>query len=417
MRTCFLVAVGNELLDGRAKDTNSDFIADRLAALGIKVAMRLIVGDETQGLRETLNWAAKGSDLLIVTGGLGPTSDDITREAMAESLRLSLRRDPKIVRKLKSIFEKMGRDMPPSNLKQADIIEGASALQARLGTAPGQVIEHEGGLIILLPGVPREMRDMMDSDVIPMIRSRFKTKESFASVSFKIAGKPESEVGELVDDTLSGSDGVEVSYRAQPGLIEVRLEAWEGEKGRLRKAEERVREVLYPWLVAEGDESLEGNLGKELRRRGLTLAVAESCTGGMVGERITRVPGSSDYFLGGVISYSYSIKENLLGVDGLLLREKGAVCPEVAEAMARGVRSRLSSCLGISVIGVAGPGSGGERKPLGSVALGLSSREDTLSWKYRLPGDRDMVREVATSILLAITYFYIRGDGKVNIRE
>jgi nicotinamide-nucleotide amidase len=163
-------------------------------------------------------------------------------------------------------------------------------------------------------------------------------------------------------------------------------------------------------LVAEGDETLEGNLGDELRSRSLTLAVAESCTGGMVGERITRIPGSSDYFLGGVVAYSYAIKERLLGVDKGLLEEKGAVCEEVAEAMASGVKRLFSADIGLAVTGVAGPGTGDEKEPVGSVAFGLASARESTGWKYMLPGNRDMVRRVATTVLLAIAHFYLHGE-------
>jgi nicotinamide-nucleotide amidase len=179
----------------------------------------------------------------------------------------------------------------------------------------------------------------------------------------------------------------------------------------MAEASGRVREALKSWLVAEGDATLEGNLGRELRSRGLSLAVAESATGGMVGERITRVPGSSDYFKGGVIAYTYEVKEALLGVPGELLREKGAVNEEVAVAMARGARDRLKAGIGVAVTGVAGPGSGGEKQPVGTIAFGIVHREGASSWIYRLPGNREMVREAAATVTLALTYFFLRGEG------
>jgi len=407
--TCSLVAVGHELLDGRISDTNSDFIADALASLGIKVGLRIIVDDDLEDLRSTLNWAAVRSDLIIVTGGLGPTHDDITREAAAEAFQLPLHRDPEIEEAVRGLFRHMDREMPPSNLKQADLMEGAAPITARLGTAPGQILEREGKIIVLLPGVPREMKDMMANDVVPMLKEKLSIERTRKTLSFTVAARPESEVAETVSPALAQFNDVSVSYRAQPGEIEVRLEEWEKEGGNLARAAEVLKEVLGPWLVAEGDETLEGNLGGELRSRSLTLAVAESCTGGMVGERITRIPGSSDYFLGGVVAYSYAVKERLLQVEKGLLEEKGAVCEEVAEAMARGVKQLFSSDIGLAVTGVAGPGTGNEKEPAGSVAFGLASSQESLAWKFMLPGNRDMVRRVATTVLLAITHFYLQG--------
>jgi len=408
MYTCCLVAVGHELLDGRITDTNSDFIAGKLASLGIRVGMRVIVDDDLEELSSTLAWAAARSDLVVVTGGLGPTEDDITREAAAEAFQLSLRRDPEIGAALAGLFRRMGRDMPASNLKQADLLEGAVPIKARMGTAPGQILEIGGKIIVFLPGVPREMKDMMIGDVIPMLKEKLCIERTRETLTFIVAARPESEVAETVSPAMAQFEDVSVSYRAQPGEIEVRLES-RGDGGILTAAARRLREVLGPWLVAEGEETLEGNLGRELRARGLKLAVAESCTGGMVGERITRVPGSSDYFLGGVVTYSYAAKERLLRVKRSLLEEKGAACEEVAEAMAGGVRELFSSDIGLSVTGVAGPGSGREKDPVGSVAFGLASQAECLSWKFMLPGNRDMVRRVATTALLAMAYFYLRG--------
>jgi nicotinamide-nucleotide amidase len=412
---CSLVSVGDELLDGRVTDTNSDYITDKLSPLGLEVNLRIVVRDDLEDLRRTLSWVISVSDVVIVTGGLGPTDDDITREAMTDVLDLPLERNKQAEDIIRSLFERMGREMPQSNLKQADLLSGAIPLTARLGTAPGQWIEYRGKYIILMPGVPREMRDMMTGDVLPRLQQYLPLGEAKNTHSFHVAAKPESEVAEMVQEALSGRSDTNVSYRAQPGHIEVRLSTWSG-RGVLDEAVVCIREILGPWLVAEGDATLEGNLGRELRSRGLTLAAAESCTGGMIGERITRLSGSSDYFKGGIVAYSYDVKEKLLGIPEDILKSKGSVCEEVAEAMAKNVRERFSSHLGISVTGVAGPGTGGEKEPVGTVAFGLADREGVHSWKYRLPGNRDMVRQVAATIILAVTYFYVKGDGKVNVR-
>lgn len=413
MKRCALLAVGDEILDGRITDTNSDFISSRLLPLGWKVVLRAAVGDDLETLSSTIAFALEACDLLVVTGGLGPTGDDLTREAVALTLGRELERDPEVEERLRVFFASMGREMSPSNARQADRVKGAEWLAARLGTAPGQWIEEAGRVIVLLPGVPREMRDMLDGDVLPRLRERFPGGESAVAV-LRVAARPESEVGEVVGKDLTGLEGLRVSYRALTGQVEVRLVA--EEPGLVEEGRRRVRESLGHWIVAEGEETLEGNLGRELRERGLTLALAESCTGGMVGERITAVPGSSDYFRGGVVAYSYQAKERLLGVDTTLLRELGAVNEVVAEAMARGVRERLGADLGLSVTGVAGPGQGGEREPVGTVALGMADAGGAVAFRYRLPGNREMVRIFATNIALALAYFRVRGVEVEGLR-
>ena len=415
MYGCSLIAVGDELLDGRVKDTNSDFIAESIDSLGLQVVLRVLVGDDPAHIKGALSLALGVSVVVIVTGGLGPTEDDLTREAVAEALGLPLRRDGGLEDGLRAFFASMGREMSPTNLKQADLIGGAVPIPARLGTAPGQWIEHAGRVIVLVPGVPREMRDMIEHEVLPRLGAHFSLRKSGERLTLLVAARPESELSEQVQRALAGVTGVGVSYRAMMAQIEVRLSSREG-GGVLREAEARVREALGPWVVGEGEETLEGNLGRELRSRGMTMAVAESCTGGMVGERITSVSGSSDYFRGGVVAYTYGAKERMLGVDRALLETKGAVNGEVAEAMAMGVRERFSSHIGISVTGVAGPESGGEDEPVGTCAFGLDAADTTLSWKYRFPGDREMVRQFATTVALTIAYFYVRGEDVVNVR-
>lgn len=416
MYTCSILAVGDELLDGRVADTNSDFMTEALASIGLPVRLRVIVGDGLREISAAVSWLMTLSDAVIVSGGLGPTSDDLTREAVAESLGLSLVRDAGLEEKQRAFFAAMGREMSPTNLKQADLIAGADPLGPRLGTAPGQWIEEEGVVIALVPGVPREMREMVEVDVIPRLSSRFSLRGGERAVSLLVAAKPESEVAESVDGAVSGYEGISVSYRAMLGQIEVRISAREEGRGGLEEAAERARRALGPWVVAEGGESLEGNLGEELRRRGLTLAAAESCTGGMVGERITRVPGSSAYFQGGVVAYTHAAKVSMLGIDAGVLEKKGAVNEEVAEAMARGVRERLRADIGMAVTGLAGPDDGGEGEAVGTVVFAISGPAGTFAWKYRLPGDRDMVRQFAATALLAIALFYVRGEGEASVR-
>jgi nicotinamide-nucleotide amidase len=412
---CALLAVGDELLDGRVSDTNSDFIIDRFEPLGLEVVLRINVGDDQANIGHALSLCMNLADVVVITGGLGPTGDDLTREAVAESLRLPLRRDGRLEERLRGLFAAMGREMSDTNLKQADLIAGAVPIDARLGTAPGQWIEAGGRLVFLVPGVPREMRDMIEGDVIPLLSQRYVLEEKGRKKTFLVAAIPESELAEQVEKALSGLGGLKVAYRAMLGQIEVKLSAPYGHPG-FEEAEERVRAALGAWVVGEGGETLEGNLGEALRGRALTLAVAESLTGGMVGERITRVPGSSEYFYGSLVAYTYNAKVGLLGVDAGVLRDRGAVNEEVAQAMARGARERFSSHLGIALSGVAGPDSGGEAEPPGTVAFGLADETGTYGWKYRLPGDREMVRQFATTVMLTIALLYVRGEDFTHVR-
>lgn len=415
MFDCSLLAVGDELLDGRTVETNSDFITSKLGPVGARVVMRIIAGDDMGVIAKALALALEISHAVIVTGGLGPTGDDLTREAVAEALGLPLRRDLLLEERQRKFFAAMGREMSPTNLKQADLVGGAVPIAARLGTAPGQWLESEGRVVVLIPGVPREMRDMIEGDVIPMLSRHFGLQEAGRASTLLVAARPESELAEQVEGALAGMAGIGVAFRAMMGQIEVKLSAREAAAD-LDTAEKRVRAALGPWVVAEGRETLEGNLGVELRSRGLTLAVAESLTGGMVGETITAEPGSSDYFRGGIVAYDFETKERMLGVDGGLLRARGAVNEEVAKAMARGVRERLSSDLGIALTGVAGPEAGGEAEPPGTVAFALADGETALGWKYRLPGDREMVRRFATTVMLTIALLYLRGEDVSHVR-
>ncbi len=415
MNTCSLLAIGDELLDGRTKDTNSDFITERLHDLGVLVPIRIVVGDDKGLIGGALKLALELSEAVILTGGLGPTGDDLTREAVAEALGISLRRENSLADSLRGFFAAMGREMSHTNLKQADLLEGAVPIIARLGTAPGQWVERDGKIVILVPGVPREMRDMIEGDVMPLLAERFQAGHKGVTVNLIVAARPESELAEVVEGALPGMQGIRVSYRAMMGQIEIKLSA-EDDLVLLKEAEDKVRAVLGPWIVAEGKETLEGNLGRELRARGLTLSVAESLTGGMVGEKITSVPGSSDYFKGGVVAYTYEAKSGLLGVESGLLNSRGAVCEEVARAMAEGVRERLASNIGIALTGIAGPDSGGESEPAGTVVFGLSDEAGSYAWKYRLPGDRELVRQFASTVLLTIAYLHVRGEDLPHVR-
>lgn len=402
-----VLLVGDELVEGRVEDSNLPFLRDVLEDMGMELSMAIYVRDEKDDISRGLALGMEISEVVITAGGLGPTEDDLTAEAVAEALGRRLVRNHEAAERIESLFRRMGREMPPSNLKQADLVEGAVPIYSGHGTAPGQFLEIGEKRLILLPGVPSELRDMVHGEVVPRLAPFLAAKErkGLAKKVIRIAGKPESEVADVVTGAASRFPGVKVTYRATPGVIEVTLKAEEELPEGLM---EEIRKELGDFIVSEEGKSLEEALGEMLRDRGMTLSVAESCTGGLLGERITRVPGSSDYFLGGVVSYSYRAKSDVLGVPGELLKAKGAVNEEVALHMAKGARRLFGSDFALSVTGVAGPGTGGESEPVGTVVTGMATPGGEWAFRYRLPGERELVRQAASSIALASLLFHLR---------
>ena len=399
--------VGDELVEGRVQDANLPFLRETFEDLGMELALVLYVRDEMEDLVRCVEVGLELSDVVVAAGGLGPTEDDLTAEAVARALGRRLVRNQEVAERIQSLFRGLGRDMPLSNLKQADLVEGAEALYSGHGTAPGQYLEMGGKRLILLPGVPSELREMVRGEVVPRLAhcQSGEAGKDMARRVLRVVGKPESEVAALVSGAVESFPGVKVAYRATPGVIEITLRA-EGEVP--EKLLKEIRKLLGDFIFTEEGEALEEVLGRLLREKGLTLAVAESCTGGLLGERITRVPGSSDYFLGGVVSYTYRAKSEILGVPSSLLEERGAVNEEVAVRMARGARELFGSDLALSVTGVAGPGTGGEKEPVGTVVTGMVTPGGEGAFRYRLPGERDLVRQAASSISLASLLFYLR---------
>jgi nicotinamide-nucleotide amidase len=409
-----LVCVGDELLSGRISDTNSSFIRDRLAPLGWGVAAVMTVGDSIPDISSVLRCALQLGELVIVTGGLGPTSDDITREATADALGRGLVTEESIVQRLRERFAHMGFEMPESNLRQAQVLEGTTSIIEGKGTAPGLEIDDAGRRIILLPGVPAEMHDMMDRRVIPDLRSAAAGTERAGRI-VKLFGQTEALVGETVDSFLPEDGSVQAAYLVNSGLIEVHLKT-EGEDREpletlLDGVVARIRERMGPSVVTEDDRDLPTVAGELLKRRGLTLSAAESCTGGMLGEFITQVPGSSAWFKGGVVSYAVPVKESVLGVAHDLIEREGVVSEAVAAAMARGARKLLASDLALGITGIAGPEGGSEEVPVGTVCLGLAAPEGEFTRRVRLPGDRELIRRIASNAALFMLATYLSGGG------
>lgn len=399
-----IVAIGSELLTAFKQDTNSLFLTGKLNELGVNVDFKTVVGDRRSDLVSAIRIALGRADIIILMGGLGPTEDDLTREATAEALGVEIHRDPEIVAWLYARFVSRRIKMAENNLKQADVIAGAEVLKNPRGSAPGQFLqtEFEGKkrIVLLLPGPPREIHPMFEEQCMERLRAVL-PEQHIATRLLKIALIPESEADRRAAPIYTRYPDIETTILATRGEIHFHLRA---QAAALADAQRKV-DALAGQLEDEFDEtlfstrgeSLEQIVGYFLQMRGATLAVAESCTGGMVSQRITSVPGSSRYFLGGAVVYDNSLKSSLADVPPLMIAEHGAVSREVAVALAEGIRKRCKSSLGVGVTGIAGPGGGTPEKPVGLVFHAVSDGKATDVVERRFPGDRDLIRQWATT--------------------
>jgi len=409
-----VLTVGDELLSGEITDSNFPAIASAVTSLGFVVSEQRTVGDDTERIAGTINDLSRYSDALIITGGLGPTSDDVMRESvsLATGRELELREDLADV--IRGFFKSLNRKMTEENMRQAYLPKGGRPIPPAGGTAPGFVLEDEA-LIFVLPGVPREMQAMLKSDVLPELERVFRGGGVSVTRRIMTFGLGESEVASLVGD-LIGKGPVEYAFLALAGPISVKLTAsapTAKEASRLIDEEqEKVQERLRSLIYSTDDRTMEEVVGGLLRESSMTVAVAESCTGGLVCGRITNVPGSSDYFLGGVVSYGIGSKKSILGIPDEALLE-GAVSKPVAEALAKAVRQLFRSDLGVGVTGVAGPGSGDESRPVGTVCLGLAHSNGVESFEVLLPGNRSLIRSIASIGALNAVRLHIQGRNRL----
>ncbi len=399
-----IIAVGSELLTPDHLDTNSLFLTDRLNDAGFEVQLKTVVGDKASDIAGVVRAALARSKVVILCGGLGPTEDDLTRKAVAEALKRPLSIDSDILEALRRRFASRGYSMPSINERQAEVIQGAEILPNPFGTAPGMWIEEDGTCIALLPGPPRELKAMVDASVLPRLHPLGRGRK-LAKRTFHITGMTESEVDSLAAPIYRAYPKVQTTILASTGHIALQLYRWvepEESPSDFEELGSKIQEALGDAVFSSMGEALEQVIAGLLRASGRTLSVAESCTSGMLGARITRVSGSSDYFLGGVLCYSNEAKMNLCGVPEEMLRRHGAVSAEVAEALARGVRERLKSSIGLSTTGIAGPGGGSAEKPVGLVFVGFADEARSMHWRRMLPGDRETVRERATYFALSL---------------
>jgi nicotinamide-nucleotide amidase len=398
-----IIAVGSELLTPDRLDTNSLFLTEELNKLGIEVLRKTIVGDNRELLAEAFRDALNRVPVVITSGGLGPTEDDLTRETVAELLGRKLRRNDEVVRAIEARFRSFKRDMPAVNLRQAMVPEGAEVLANPRGTAPGLWLEDNGRMIALLPGPPRELKPLFLEQVFPRLQRRVSGVRMFHR-ELRVTGMGESHVEERIRPIYTRYSDVSTTILAAPGEVQIHLRVWSGEAA---QADTTLDEMVRSFELALGDRifahsaiSLEEVVAEILTTNRANIAAAESCTGGLLAERLTRIPGSSSYFLGGAVCYSNEMKTAWADVPAALIQAKGAVSSEVAIALAEGIRRRVGSTLGVGITGIAGPSGGSEEKPVGTVHIAIASSEGVKERVVHLPGDREMIRLFATQVAL-----------------
>jgi nicotinamide-nucleotide amidase len=403
MKNAEIIAVGSEMLTPFRLDTNSLFLTEELNRLGVAVIRKSVVGDDRALVREALLEALERADLVIATGGLGPTEDDLTREAASDALGRRLLVNEQVLGHIRERFARMGRVMAPNNERQALVPEGAQVLPNAFGTAPGLWIEAGGRALVLLPGPPGELRHIFAEQVRPLLEPRASARRMTHRL-VRVAGMPESDLDHRIAAIYKTYSDVETTILATPEGIEIHLTLWSEDAAAAgRRADElagRIAQELGEAVFSVNGETLDEVVARELTLAGATIAVAESCTGGLVSERLTNVAGSSVFFRGGVVSYSNEMKTAWVGVPAALIERHGAVSAEVAIAMAEGARRTTGASIGLSITGIAGPGGGSAEKPVGTVHIALATSRGTRERLFRFGGERDRVRRLASQSAL-----------------
>jgi nicotinamide-nucleotide amidase len=398
-----IIAIGSELLTPYRTDTNSLWITDRLNSVGIEGKAKTIVGDDDPRLEDAIKDALRRSDAIISTGGLGPTEDDITRKVFARVTARQLLLDYDVLAEIRQRFASRGYQMTPNNERQALIPQGAIVLPNPNGTAPGIKLNHDGKLIVLLPGPPREMKPMFDNYVLADLE-KMSRGVRISTRTLKVTGLGESAMDDLIAPIYRQYSNPATTILFTDSDLEIHLtaKAETAERAELLADDlaDKLADKLGNYLYSTNGESMEEVVGHRLALKGYTLATAESCTGGLIAERITRVPGSSAYFLGGVVGYTESAKSAVLGISRELIDTRGVVSGDVAEAMALGAKQRFASTIGLSITGIAGPSGGTQEIPVGTVYVGIADDVGTSNRRMTLPGDRHLIRWRASQAAL-----------------
>lgn len=395
MLSAEIIAIGSELLTPDKTDTNSLWLTEKLNEIGIEVKLKTIVGDDRMRLEETIRDAVRRSNIIITTGGLGPTEDDITREVSAKAVGRELVFRDELVDDLVERFKKWGRGMPEINKRQAFVIEDARVLPNPNGSAVGMALEIEKKFFVVLPGPPRELKPMFENFVLPKLREA--AGEIFVKRKIlRVSGMGESAVDELIAPIYKEYEKVNTSILFNRSEIELNLAAQTATAAEavqvLEELSQKIVEKLGIAVFATNGETMEQIVGELLSRNGKTVAIAESCTGGLIAERLTEISGSSRYFIEGAVVYSNEAKIRTLDVPPETIEKFGAVSAETAEAMAKGIREKAQTDYAVSVTGIAGPGGGTAEKPIGLVYIGFADENQTKSFKINLPGDRYLIR-------------------------
>ncbi|MGD0956208.1 MAG: competence/damage-inducible protein A [Candidatus Acidiferrales bacterium] len=412
-----IIAVGSELLTPYRLDTNSLFLTDELNKVGVRVVHKAVVGDDPEEMQASFRHALERADVIVSSGGLGPTDDDRTRQTVADLLGRKLVSDQATFQKIEERFRRFGRSMPEINKRQAMVIEGSTVLPNPRGTAPGMWIEAKDHIVILLPGVPNELRALFEAEVKPRI-AKLGIKERLFTRELRIVGLFESEVEQRVSPLYAAYPDTETTILASAGYIQLHPRIWSDDpvqaEARLDEIAGRMALALGENLVSTHGETLEEIVARLLTENRATVAVAESCTGGIVAERLTNLSGSSAYFLGGVVCYSNELKTSLVGVPAEMIESKGAVSSEVALALAEGIRKRTGATIGLGVTGIAGPTGGTPEKPVGLVHIGIADERGPREKSFRFPGDRERIRHFATQNALDAVrrYFLFPPHGR-----
>jgi nicotinamide-nucleotide amidase len=408
-----IITIGDELLIGQTIDTNSAWIAQRLNDLGIDVIRRVAVGDDADAITEALNEELSKAEIILVTGGLGPTADDITKPLLCQYFGGKMVVNEEVLKHVKEIFSK--RDLPilESNLKQAEVPDTSKVLFNRLGTAPGMLFEKDNKVIISMPGVPHEMMGIVEDEVIPLLQQRF-ISDAILHESIITAGLGESFIADKIKDLEQALPAhIRLAYLPGYWMVKLRLTGRSADKLRLTKElqmrQEEIANRLEDIVVALEDLPLEQILGKELTVLEKTIGLAESCTGGYISHRMTQVLGSSKYLKGGIVSYQKEVKEKVLGVDKDLLVEKGAVCEEVAIQMAQGAMNRLNTDFGFGITGLLSHGGDDDKVPVGTVWMCICNKERYKTRQFLFPYDRLRNKEVAVTMALLMMLKFVTG--------
>lgn len=395
MPSAEIIAIGSELLTPEKTDTNSLWLTEKLNEIGVEVKLKTIVGDDEPRLEDAIRDAVKRSEIVITTGGLGPTEDDITRQVSARAIGRELVYHDEIEAELRERFRRWGRAMPEINKRQAYVIEGAEVLPNPNGSAPGMLVDIDGKILAIFPGPPREMRPMFEKDVLPKLREMAGGIVVRRRI-LRVTGMGESAVDESIAPIYKKYPDIQTSILFNRSEVEIHLAASSADKRKaldaLAELSERLEKALGIAVFATNGETMEEVVGRLLVERSATVSTAESCTGGLVARRLTELPGSSRYFLEGAVTYSNDSKVQTLNVSREIIDKHGAVSSETAEAMALGMRARAGSDYAISVTGVAGPDGGSAKKPVGTVWFGLAEETDVKTIKVVFPGDRYLIR-------------------------